>query len=122
MQTYHGVGMRTILTIGKYSIPNRRLAVLLDQTKRIYDDIEEGNGNSTQIMDILKFKVKSPSYYTNMQDLRAFGLVQGQDKTIRITSVGLRAISEDATQKQAALEEVFDNFELWKKLRGRYGK
>jgi hypothetical protein len=113
--------MRTILTIGKYSIPNRRLAVLLDQTKSIHDSIGEGNGNSTDVMTILNFKVKSPSYYTNMQDLRAFGLVQGQDKNIRITLLGLRAISANTTQKQAVLEEVFDNFELWKKLRERFG-
>jgi hypothetical protein len=113
--------MRTILTIGKYSIPNRRLAILLDQTKNIHDNIGEGNGNSTDIMAILNFKVKSPSYYTNMQDLRAFGLVQGQDKTIRITPLGLRAISENTAQKQTVLEEVFDNFELWKKLRERFG-
>jgi hypothetical protein len=115
--------MRTILTIGKYSIPNRRLAILLDQTKNIHDNIGEGNGNSADIMGILNFKVKSPSYYTNMQDLRAFGLVQGQDKNIRITPLGLRAISEDTTQDttQAVLEQVFDNFELWKKLRERFG-
>ncbi len=113
--------MRTIIEIGSYLIPNRRLAALLDQTKNIHDNIGEGHGNSTDIMTILNFKVKSPSYYTNMQDLRAFGLVQGQDKTIRITPLGLRAISEGTTQKQLALEEVFDHFELWKKLRERFG-
>jgi hypothetical protein len=111
--------MRTIIEIGEYSIPNRRLAILLDQTKNIHDNIGEGNGNSADIMGILNFKVKSPSYYTNMQDLRAFSLVQGQDKNIRITPLGLRAISEDTTQ--AVLEQVFDNFELWKKLRERFG-
>jgi hypothetical protein len=108
-------------TIGEYLLPIRGLPALLDQTKKIYDLIGEGDGNSNDIMSVLQFKVKSESYYKNMEELRTFGLVEGESRNVRITTLGLRAISEDVVIKHSALVEAFDNFGLWKILRMRFG-
>jgi hypothetical protein len=119
--TYVWVGMTIkVIKLGPYSLPNRRFAILLDQTKRIYNEIGEGYGNNNQIMSILGFKAKSESFYKNTEDLRAFCLIEGRAKEIKITSLALRAIGKDAIQKRVALEKTFDNFGLWKKLRERY--
>jgi hypothetical protein len=109
------------ITIGEYSLPIHRLATLLDQTKKIYDLIGERDGNSNDVMSLLLFKVKSESYYRNMEELRMFGLVEGEARNVRVTPLGLRAISEDAIIKHRAVVETFDNFGLWKILRARFG-
>ncbi len=111
--------MFTPISIGGYKIPNRRLAKLFGQTEDIFNGIGEGDGDSTRIMSILSFEVKSPSYYQNRKDLETFGLVTGQGRKVRITPLGLQVIAKDETIKAAARKQVFDHFELWKKLRDR---
>ncbi len=105
--------------IGTYTLPQHRLAVLLDQTKRVNDKILEGNLDTASLIKTLGFTATSQSYYRNRQELELFGLLEGKVPNIEITPLGLRAIGEDTTEKQAALEEVFDKFELWKELRER---
>jgi hypothetical protein len=112
--------MLTAFVIGEYTVPQYRLATLLDQTKKVYNKIREGkNVDTTNLLEALGFKATSQSYYRNRKELEMFGLVAGKAPNVKVTPLALRAIGEDTAEKQAALEEVFDNFELWKKLRER---
>lgn len=112
--------MLTEFVIGEYTLPRYRLAALLDQTKRVYDKAREGkNVDTKNLLEALGFKATSQSYYSNRKELEMFGLLAGNAPNVKVTPLALRAIGGDTTEKQAALEQVFNTFELWKKLRER---
>jgi len=113
-----------IITLGSYVLPSRPLTELLNQTKEIYKEIGEGDGNNAQIMKALGNIATSESFYKNTADLQAFSLIEerkkGRSKLISLTPLALRAIVENVSQKRIALEQIFESFELWKKLRERF--
>lgn len=113
-----------IITLGSYVLPSRPLAELLNQTKKIYKEIGEGDGNNAQIMKALGNIATSESFYKNTADLQAFNLIEerkeGRSKLISLTPLALRAIAENISQKRIVLEQIFESFELWKKLRERF--
>jgi hypothetical protein len=116
--------MILIITLGPYTLPNYPLSKLLDQTKKIHEEIGEGPAGNTQIMTILGNKAASESFYKNRDDLEAFGLIEirtrGRRLEIQITPLAWRAIKGDTAERRRAIEDVFDRFELWKKLRERF--
>lgn len=113
-----------ITTLGPYTLPNYPLSKLFDQTTEIHEEIGEEPAGNTRIMSILGNKAASESFYKNRADLEAFGLIEtssrGRRLEIRITPLALRAIEGDTVQRRTAIEDVFDRFELWKKLRERF--
>ena len=113
-----------IITLGLYTLPNYPLSKLLGQTRKIHEEIGEGPAGNAQIMTILGNKAASESFYKNRDDLEAFGLIEiitrGRRLEIQITPLAWRAIEGDTVQRRRAIENVFDNFELWKKLRERF--
>ncbi|MGA9080749.1 MAG: hypothetical protein WB581_11055 [Halobacteriota archaeon] len=110
------------MELGKYVVPNFRLASLLEGLKKIDNTWQGEEGTKQEIAQILKHPEDSGTLGQKISDLKAYGVLQGGRKDkYAVTDLGKMAISTDKAKSQKAIQEAIGNIELWNRLRRKHG-
>jgi hypothetical protein len=110
------------MELGKYVVPNFRLASLLDGLKKIDNTFKGEEGTKQEIAQILNQPADSGTLGQKISDLKAYGVLQGGRKEkYAVTDLGKRAISTDEMESQKAIRQAIGNIELWTILRRKHG-
>lgn len=112
------------MKIGNYSVPDFRLAQLIQDTRKVYDSykgdsIKQPTKNDT-FAQLLGYKsARNGAYWTRITALRTCGLIEGRGD-VTISPLGKQITYGDETQKAQAQFQAVMNIPLWKELYKRY--
>lgn len=105
--------------IGRYYVPQFRLATLIPIAKQIFDKFPSEEADSDMLARLLGYASReSGTFYTRMKDLVSYGLlVQSSRGKFRVTELAKR-LTYPRTKEEGdlAMKDAFMNVEFWKAL------
>jgi hypothetical protein len=109
------------MKVGNYRIPNNRLANLLKDVKTIYEHFKIEETGPDLIAHSLDAAPRGGAFLQKMVDLRAYGLIEGRGRKIKVSELGKLAICGSDDEKEMALNKIFNNIPLWSIFYSKYG-
>jgi len=109
------------MKIGTYSIPQYRLASLLIDIKKIYEQFKSEEASVEDIAHSLNQAYRGGGFLQKMADLRTYGLIEGRGSKIKVTDLAKKATYGDPVERTNALEKLVTNIPLWGILFDKYG-
>ena len=110
------------MKLGSFDIPLYHLDKMLAATKVIYDDYGNDEFSKKDLAPLLHHKsATSGALGQKVLDLRAYGLLDGDQDTFRVSQLGKDATWGTPEEKSRALQMAVRNIPLWSILLEKYG-
>lgn len=110
------------MKLGSFDIPLYHLNKMLTATKVIYDDLGDDEFGKQDIAQLLGHKsATSGALGQKVLDMRAYGLLEGDRDTFRVSKLGKNATWGTPEEKSRAIQMAVRNIPLWSLLLEKYG-